>query len=541
MNNFEQLPISPELQKAISELGYTQPSPIQQQALPLLLGEPTDFIGLAATGTGKTAAFGIPLLEKIDKSKKHVQGLILCPTRELAQQVTGQINLLGKYKNVHALSIYGGSDYSNQMHGLRQGATIVVGTPGRLVDHLERGTLNLKNVHTVILDEADEMISMGFKEDLEKILDGTSRDQSHTWLFSATMDRGVSRVAEEYLRNAKQVQVNRKDMLSATVEQIYYPARESDKPEVLCKIIEAADDFYGLVFCQTKALVVDLTHYLTHRGYKVDCLHGDKDQKSREKTMQAFRDKHVRILICTDVASRGLDVKDVTHVINYSIPREMDAYVHRIGRTARGGKTGVAISLVTPAQRSLVARIEQKTKSTMLEGRVPSRKDIGLKKISKVFSQFQGAASFNRAVDLLGEEWKATIAKMSPEEIVGRFLSMTSPEIFEDREKEKPLHNKVPQVRAERSGEERGGRRDRRGGGRGFRRGGDRDDRRRSGGGRFNRGEREEYRAQNDEPRAERPGNFPPRRKTGDNNEKFRTGSGRGKPRGTNRTAKAEW
>lgn len=507
MNSFEELQLSPELNQAITELGYTQPSPIQQQALPILLGEPTDFIGLAATGTGKTAAFGIPLLEKIDVSKKHVQALIMCPTRELALQVTGQINLLGKFKGIRALSIYGGSDYGNQTHGLRQGAMIVVGTPGRLVDHLNRGTLDLKNVKTVVLDEADEMISMGFKEDLEAILNGTSREESNIWLFSATMDRGVTKVADEYLRNAKQVQVNRKEVLSTTVEQIYFRARESDKPEILCKIIEAADDFYGIVFCQTKALVVDLTRYLTNRGYKVDCLHGDKDQKSREHTMQAFRDRQVNLLVCTDVASRGLDVKDVTHVINYSIPRELESYVHRIGRTARGGKSGIAISLVTPSHRSLIPRIEQMTKSQMVEGRLPTRKDIGMKKIGKYLSQFQAASTFERATELLSEEWKTVIAAMNPEEIVGRFLAMTSPEIFDDREKEKPLQ---PQgVRAERSGEERSG-----GGGRRYGRG-DRDDRRggsnggrreyRGGGGRYSRGgDRDDFRG-GDERRASAP------------------------------------
>ena len=268
---------------------------------------------MAATGTGKTAAFGIPLLEQIDATKKSVQGLILCPTRELALQVCGQIQQLGQFKKIKVLPIYGGSNYSDQLHGLRTGAQIVVGTPGRLIDHLERGTLNLKDVQTIILDEADEMISMGFKEELEKILEAAPREICNIWLFSATLDKEVRRVADMYLRKAQQVQVNRTEMLSTTVEQIFYPARESDKPEILCKIIEAADDFYGIVFCQTKALVMDLTQYLQGRGYKVDCLHGDKTQKDRERTMQAFRDHKVNMLICTDVASRGLDVKDITH------------------------------------------------------------------------------------------------------------------------------------------------------------------------------------------------------------------------------------
>lgn len=444
MNSFNDLELSPALAQAILALGYSKPSPIQAQALPILLGPPTDFIGLAATGTGKTAAFGIPLLEQIDPAKKSVQSLVLCPTRELAMQVSGQINLLGKFMNIKALPIYGGANYNEQIYGLKRGAQIVVGTPGRLIDHLERGTLKLSELKTVVLDEADEMISMGFKEDLETILKAAPRESSQIWLFSATMGKEVRRVADTYLRKVQQVQVNRTEMLSTTVEQLYYPAREGDKPEILCKLIEAAEDFYGLVFCQTKTLVTDLTQYLSGRGYKVDCLHGDKTQNDRERTMQSFRDRRVKILICTDVASRGLDVKDVTHVINYSIPRELDVYVHRIGRTARSGKAGIAMSLVTPSHRALIGRIEQMTKSRMQEGRIPTRKDIGAKKVAKMLAQFQEQKSFQRAIELLGDDWKAVLVNMPVEEIVGRFLTLISPEVFESQERTKPMRAPLP-------------------------------------------------------------------------------------------------
>jgi ATP-dependent RNA helicase DeaD len=304
-----------------------------------------------------------------------------------------------------------------------------------LIDHLERGRLKLDQVKTIILDEADEMISMGFKEELERILGATDREQSNTWLFSATMGREVSRVAKTYLREPKRVQVNREEMLSANVEQYFYAAREADKPEILCKIIENADDLYGLIFCQTKSLVTDLTTYLGSRGYKVDCLHGDMDQRAREKAMQGFRDRKANLLVCTDVASRGLDVKDVTHVFNYSLPREIDNYVHRIGRTARGGKTGIAVNLVTPSHRGLQRRIEGFTKSRMIEGKVPTRRDIGTKKISKILGQFKAQESHDRATSLLSEDWNQVIAEMPTHEIIGRFLTLLSPEIFEDREK----------------------------------------------------------------------------------------------------------
>jgi ATP-dependent RNA helicase DeaD len=435
MENFKDLDLNPSLKRAIAELGFETPTPIQAQTLPILLGEPTDFLGLAATGTGKTAAFGIPLLQRLLslEPSKRTQAIVLCPTRELAIQVAGQLNLMARYLKIKALPVYGGTSYGEQVRGLRDGATIVVGTPGRVVDHLERGTLRLDDVAVVVLDEADEMISMGFKEALEAIL-GETPEEARTWLFSATMSNEVRRVADEYLREPGQVQVNRTEMLPENLQQIYYPTRESDKPEILCKLIDAAEDFYGIVFCQTKSLVMDLTQYLVNRGYQVDCLHGDKDQNARERTMKAFRERKVTLLICTDVASRGLDVKDITHVINYSLPRELDSYVHRIGRTARSGKTGFAMSLVTPSHRGLVRRIEQMTKSKMIEGKLPTRKDIGEKKVTNILEKFLEQKNYTRAIDLMDHTWKEKLAKMSAEEIAGRFLSLTFPEVFAERE-----------------------------------------------------------------------------------------------------------
>lgn len=434
--SFKELSLNPSLMTAITELGYETMTPIQAQTIPLLLAEPTDFLGLAATGTGKTAAFAIPMIERLqnlDASKKTVKALILCPTRELAIQVAGQLNLLARHLSTKALPVYGGASYGDQLRGLRQGASIVVGTPGRVVDHIERGTLKLDELSIVVLDEADEMISMGFKDDLETIL-GQAPENSMKWMFSATMSPDVRKVADEYLVAPKQVQVNRTEMLPENLEQIYYPAREGDKPEILCKLIDAADEFYGIVFCQTKSLVTDLTQYLQNRGYRVDCLHGDKDQNARERTMRAFRERNVNMLICTDVASRGIDVKDITHVINYSLPRELDSYVHRIGRTARSGKQGYAMSLVTASHRGLIGRIERLTKSKMREGKLPTRKELGMKKVSSVLPKLMEQKNFARALELMDHTWKEAVAKMTPEELVGRFLSLTFPEVFADRE-----------------------------------------------------------------------------------------------------------
>lgn len=433
-HSFSDFSLSPALARAVADLGYAKPSPIQERTLPILLGNATDFVGLAATGTGKTAAFAIPLLEKIDPNTKAVQGLVLCPTRELAMQVAGQIDLLGKYKDLRALPIYGGAGYRDQFIGLKNGTAVVVGTPGRIIDHIQKGSLKLDALKVLILDEADEMISMGFKDELEAILSAVPREQCHNWLFSATMSRDVRKVADEYLRNPEQVQINRTEMVPTAIEQLYYLTHEGNKPEVLCKLIDNADDFYGIVFCQTKTLVTDLSEYLQTRGYKVDCLHGDKNQSAREKTMQAFRARKVTVMVCTDVAARGLDVKDVTHVINYSIPRELDNYVHRIGRTARSGKTGIAMSLVTPSHRGLIFQIEKRTKSRLQEGRIPSRKEIGAKKLTRALARFQEQTAFARAVELLDDSWKEALAGMSGEEIAGRFLTLAFPEVFNGKD-----------------------------------------------------------------------------------------------------------
>lgn len=433
METFSELKISNPLAQAITEIGFTKPSPIQAQALPILLGDPTDFIGLAATGTGKTAAFGIPLLERIDPELKSVQALILCPTRELSLQVSDQINLLSKNLGVRALPVYGGTGYGEQLRGLKDGVQVVIGTPGRLIDHLERGTLKLHDIKVVVLDEADEMISMGFREDMETILEKAPRDKSNIWLFSATMSPSVRRVADQFLVKPKMVQVNRTEMLSATVQQSYFMTQEKNKPEILCKILDAADDFFGLIFCQTKALVMDLTDYLIEHGYKADCLHGDMSQCDREIAMAKFRAKNIKILVCTDVAARGLDVKDVTHVINFSIPREIDNYVHRIGRTARSGKSGFAMSFVTPTHRHLLDKIERMTRSRIVEGVIPTRRAIAAKKVSALLQTIVDQKNHTRAIEIMDDKWKKVVAEMGSEEIAARFLTMMFPEVFDDQ------------------------------------------------------------------------------------------------------------
>ncbi len=422
----QRLNVPEALQKAVAELGYETPSPIQEASLPILLTETSDFLGLAATGTGKTAAFSIPLLVKTDRSLHKTQSIILTPTRELAIQVSSQINALGKHMGIQSASVYGGTGYGDQIRALRRGVPIVVGTPGRIVDHIERGALDLSSVRQIVLDEADEMISMGFKEDLSKVLEGTK--QRTIWLFSATMSPQVRKVADTYLRTPKQAHMNKTQMLPDAVEQYYYVVPDTQKVDVLRMILELEAGFYGLIFCQTKVLVQSVTEALRDARFKVDCIHGDMDQSAREKTLLAFRAKRVSILVCTDVASRGLDVKDVTHVVNFSIPRELDAYVHRIGRTARCGTSGCAISLVSPASLYLVKRLAQMTKRPLIERSMPSTKDVARAKVAQVraaYDEITDSAVLKRIKDCAQDVW----ADVDKELIVPRLLMLLVPDL----------------------------------------------------------------------------------------------------------------
>lgn len=429
---FADFDFGPELQRAVTELGYETPTQIQLETLPILLGEATDFLGLAATGTGKTAAFGIPLLERMDPSIRGVQGLILCPTRELAKQVTEQINLLARYKKTKALAIYGGSDYGGQLRALKDGVSIVVGTPGRIIDHLERKTLNLNQLQVVVLDEADEMISMGFRDEIELILETVEQEEKHqTWLFSATMDSDIRKIAQRFLHQPQQVAVNKNTAgTAALVTQYFFRLHEDQKMGAVENLIDSVPAFYGLVFCQTKSLVVDLTQYLKADGYAADCLHGDMGQGDRERTMKSFKAKKVNVLVCTDVAARGIDVKELTHVINYSLPRETENYVHRIGRTGRAGKEGIAWNLVNPSHMGLIPRIEKLTGAKMIRATLPDEPALLKLKVGHALAKFSERSNLQPAADrikgiVLETGWAEVLENMPKEEIVARFLAQT--------------------------------------------------------------------------------------------------------------------
>ncbi len=373
MTTFLEFALSRKLQEAIDEMGYEEPSPIQSTCIPLIL-DGKDVIGQAQTGTGKTAAFGIPLVE-IAGTGRHVQSIVLLPTRELAIQVAGEMRKIAKFKRVRTLPIYGGQSIGHQIRALEQGVNIVIGTPGRVLDHLRRGTLKLDKVQTVVLDEADEMLDMGFIEDIESILQ-TIPTERQTLLFSATIPPEVRRLANRYMKAPEHVQMTHGEMTVPQIDQVFYKVLERTKLDSMCRVIDSEDVTLGIIFCRTKRGVDELTEALISRGYLADGLHGDLSQAQRDRVMKKFRGGEIELLVATDVAARGIDVGNVTHVVNYDIPQDTEAYVHRVGRTGRAGKRGLAITLVTPREFKLLKTIQRETKAS-IEGReVPSLADV---------------------------------------------------------------------------------------------------------------------------------------------------------------------
>ncbi|HPR35929.1 MAG TPA: DEAD/DEAH box helicase [Anaerolineaceae bacterium] len=385
--NFEDFNLRPELVQAITALGYTQPTPIQAGIIPLMQ-EGRDVTGQAQTGTGKTAAFALPILNRIDPEQYLPQALVVAPTRELALQVTEMIQSLGQFMGVSVLTVYGGTSYTQQLNQLRRGVQVVVGTPGRILDLVKRGRLDLTEVHTVVLDEADEMLSMGFVEDMEAILAATP-DERQTTLFSATLPPRIRELARKYLRNPKTIAIQSEQVTVAATEQRVYYVNEHDKLAVLTRLFEMEDITTALIFTRTRVRTGELVNELNLRGYASEALSGDLSQEAREHTMGRFRAGQVKVLVATDVAARGLDVEGITHVFNYDLPEESETFVHRIGRTGRAGRTGVAISLARPSERRQVRQIEQFTHQVMLEGTVPTIEDIQAKRMDSLLSKIE--------------------------------------------------------------------------------------------------------------------------------------------------------
>lgn len=371
---FNDLGVNDKVLKALEDMGFEEPSPIQAKTIPLLLGG-KDVIGQAQTGTGKTAAFGVPIIQKLDPQVRTVQALVLTPTRELAIQVAEEITKIGKYSRVKAAPIYGGQSIERQIRALRFGVDVVIGTPGRVIDHIKRGTLKLDQLHTLVLDEADEMLDMGFVEDIEWILGNTPAERQ-TLLFSATMPDEIKRLAVRYMRQPEHVSITPNQLTVPQIEQYFYEVRGAFKTEALCRIIDMENVERAIIFCRTKKGVDELTEALQARGYLAEGIHGDLNQAQRTRVMSKFREGNIELLTATDVAARGLDISDITHVVNYDIPQDSESYVHRIGRTGRAGRAGTAITLVSPREFMQLRQIERTIKTRLQRKALPSQSDI---------------------------------------------------------------------------------------------------------------------------------------------------------------------
>jgi ATP-dependent RNA helicase DeaD len=391
--NFEDFHLSKETMKSVSEIGFEEPTPIQVSTIPLILGG-HDIVGQAQTGTGKTAAFGIPIVEKCQKGRNPF-AIILEPTRELAVQVAQEIHRIGKYKKISVLPVYGGTSIDRQIKTLQRGVNVVVGTPGRVIDHLNRRTISLADVRIVVLDEADEMLDMGFIEDMETIIK-TTPSERQTLLFSATMPQPIVNIAKRYMRNPEKIRVNTKDIVIPKIKQIFYEVREQDKINALSRLLDVEDPQLAIVFCHTKRDVDEVSMKLDQMGYNSGALHGDFTQARRDEVMHKFKTGMLDILVATDVAARGLDIKDVTHVINFSIPQNPDSYVHRIGRTGRAGKSGIAITLVTPREYNHLRLIEKTARTIIDRKKLPSAADVVKAKEKNIAREIAGIITENK-------------------------------------------------------------------------------------------------------------------------------------------------
>lgn len=385
---FEELNIDERILRAIEDMGFEETSPIQTQAIPAVC-EGIDVVGQAQTGTGKTAAYTIPMLMKIDPQIKKPQAIVLCPTRELAVQVAEEIRKLAKYmSDIKVLPVYGGQEIVRQIKSLKTGVQIIVGTPGRVMDHMRRKTVKFDNINMVILDEADEMLDMGFREDMETILTETPQDRQ-TVMFSATMPKAIMDIARNFQKDARVIKVVRKELTVSNIEQFYYEVRPKNKTEVLCRLIDIYNPRLSVVFCNTKRQVDELISELKGRGYFADGIHGDMKQQQRDRVMDDFRSGNVDILIATDVAARGIDVDDVDMVFNYDIPQDEEYYVHRIGRTGRAGRSGMALSFISGKEVYKLKDIERYCKTKILAKPVPSLDDVKNTKLDNMFDKIK--------------------------------------------------------------------------------------------------------------------------------------------------------
>ncbi|MBQ3688555.1 MAG: DEAD/DEAH box helicase [Bacteroidales bacterium] len=422
--NFEEIGLKEPIVQAVKDMGFEQLTPIQEKTIPFIINGGGDLIALAQTGTGKTAAFGLPVLNMIDAQSKDTQVLVLCPTRELCLQITGDLkNFSSKMKDLEVVPVYGGSSIETQIKQLKKRCQIVVATPGRAIDLMERKALKINSIKWLILDEADEMLSMGFKEDLDRLLNETPQDKT-TLLFSATMPADIESMAHSYMKNPQEIAVARKNIGAENVEHQYFVVRSKDRYEALKRIADVNPDIYGIVFCRTRMECKEVADKLIADGYNADALHGDLSQAQRDNVMQRFRSKHLQILVATDVAARGLDVNDLSHVINYNLPDDPEVYIHRSGRTGRAGKSGVSICILHLREKNRMRLIEKVCKKQFVAKPVPSGKEICEIQLFNLIDKMKSVEIDEKQISAFSAQIEEKLQDMSREELIKKFVSL---------------------------------------------------------------------------------------------------------------------
>ena len=424
MKKFEELGVSPEIRKAIEEMGYENPMPVQEEVIPYLLGNGNDVVALAQTGTGKTAAFGLPLIQKIDVSRRVPQALILCPTRELCLQIAGDLTDYSKYiTDLKILPVYGGSSIESQIKSLKAGVHIIIATPGRLIDLMERKVARLDTVADVVMDEADEMLNMGFTDSINAILEKVPEERN-TLMFSATMSPEIARIAKTYLHDAKEITIGTKNEGSKNVHHIAYTVHAKDKYLALKRVVDFYPQIYGIIFCRTRKETQEIADKLIQDGYNADSLHGELSQAQRDLVMQKFRQRHLQLLVATDVAARGLDVNDLTHVINYGLPDDTESYTHRSGRTGRAGKTGVSIAIINLREKGKMREIERIIKKKFDLGTLPTGKEICEQQLIKLIDDIEKVKVDEEEIETFLPGIYRKLEWLSKEDLIKRVVSM---------------------------------------------------------------------------------------------------------------------
>jgi ATP-dependent RNA helicase DeaD len=421
---FETIGLKPELVKAVGDLGFENMMPVQAEAIPLLLEKDCDLIALAQTGTGKTAAFGLPLIQKLDLTNKNTEGLIICPTRELCIQIANDLKKYSKYLEAcEVIPVYGGASIEMQIRNLKKGAKIIVATPGRMNDLIQRGKVKLSSVRYVVLDEADEMLNMGFKEDLDAILDQTPASRN-TWLFSATMPNEVEEIANNYQDSPERIQIGSRNQGSNNVRHFYYLVHAKDRYLALKRIADYYPDIYAIIFCRTKVETQEVADMLIRDGYNADSLHGDLSQAQRDHVMSRFRLRNIQMLVATDVAARGLDVSNLTHVINYNLPDELEQYVHRSGRTGRADKQGISIAILNLKEKYKIKNIEKLIKKTFEKAEIPTGKQVCRKQLFNMINKVEQTVVDEEEIGDFLPEIVAKLSWLDREELIKKFVSL---------------------------------------------------------------------------------------------------------------------